>query len=143
MRRFLDFAGWTLLALAGLLMSGCATSAISTSEAQPVPADRMLSAEYSVNRPDRCLVIVKRDTGSAGSECTSRLLVDGKPVADLATGEKVTLYLPLGEHIIGADPNGECHGGLSTTSVTALRGQPATLRIQYGSNGEFTIQPSN
>src|SRR5690349_6143503 len=109
---FFRFAGWTLVGLAGVLMSGCATSSISTAEAQPVPAERLLSTEYSINRADRCLVIVKRDTGSAGSECTSRLVVDGKPVADLATGEKMSLYLPLGEHIIGADPNGQCHGGL-------------------------------
>jgi hypothetical protein len=68
--------------------------------------------------------------------------VDGKPVADLETGEKVSLYLNAGEHIIGADPNGKCHGGLSQTSITTKRDQPTTLRIRYGSNGEFTIQPA-
>ena len=139
---FAHFASLVLVVLAGVLTSGCATSSISTDAAEPVPAERILSTEHSMNRPGTCLVMVKRDTGSAGSECTSRLLVDGKPVADLATGEKVSLYLPFGEHIIGADPNGKCHGGLSTTSLTVLRDRSTTLRIRYGANGEFTIQPT-
>jgi hypothetical protein len=66
--------------------------------------------------------------------------VDGKPTADLATGEKITLYLPLGEHIISANPNAGCNGGFSSTSITARRDQPMTLRISYGANGEFMIR---
>jgi hypothetical protein len=136
------FTTLTLIASSGLVMSGCATatSSVRTVEAQPVPAERILSTEHSINRPDCGLIIVKRDTGSSGAKCTSRLIVDGKPIADLATGEKITLYLPFGEHIIGAEPNGECHGGFSTTSMTVQRGQPMTLRIRYGANGEFMIR---
>ena len=138
---FFRIASLAFVVLAGLMMGGCATSSVSTAEAQLVPADRILSSEHSMNRPDRCLVVVKRDTGSSGAQCTARLIVDGKPTADLATGEKITLYLPLGEHIISANPNGGCNGGFSATSITALRNQPMTLRIRYGANGEFMIRP--
>ena len=134
------FARLTLVAIAGGLMSGCATSSVETAEATPVPPDRILSLEHSTNRPDRCLVVVKRDTGSSGAQCTARLVVDGKPIADLATGEKISLYLPLGEHIISANPNAGCNGGFSSTSITAVRDQPLTLRIRYGANGEFMLR---
>jgi hypothetical protein len=138
-QQFVRFFTLWLIALAGLIMSGCATSSVDTAEAQPVPAERILSTEHSINRPDRCLVVVKRDTGSSGAQCTARLVVDGKPIADLATGEKISLFLPLGQHIISANPNGGCNGGFSATSIAALRDQPVTLRIRYGANGEFMI----
>ncbi len=51
-------------------------------------------------------IIVKRDSGSKGALCTSRLSVDGEPVADIKTSEKVELNLPYGEHILSVDLQG-------------------------------------
>lgn len=49
---------------------------------------------------------MKRDSGSKGALCTSRLSVDGEPVADIKTSEKVELNLPYGEHILSVDLQG-------------------------------------
>lgn len=64
------------------------------------------------------------------------------PLADLASGEKVSLYISVGDHIIGSDPNGICGGGLSEVSISARADKPTTLRIRYGSNGDYTTQPT-
>jgi len=135
-----------LLALIGLLavtllLCGCATAPISTSKAHAVPPERVLSSAYLTQRPGTCLVIVKRDTGILGSPCSSRVFVDSHPVAELATGEKVSLYLIPGEHIIGADSKA-CAGGLPEASIFARPDRPAALRIRYGTNGDFSIQPT-
>jgi hypothetical protein len=68
--------------------------------------------------------------------------VNGTPVADLDTEEKVVLHLPIGEHILSAWPNGICGGGMSEVSTTVRAGKQLNFRIGYGSNGDFSIQPT-
>jgi hypothetical protein len=48
----------------------------------------------------RGVLVVRRDKGFEGSGCDHRILVDGKPVADLRPGEIVTIYPPPGEHVV-------------------------------------------
>ncbi len=124
-----------------LALAGCATTPVSTSDAQAVPLERVFASDVLLRKPGTCLVIVKRDQGFFGSACSSRVLVDGRPVVDLATGEKVSLYLSEGDHIIGADSKA-CGGGISEVSIAARSDRPSTLRIRYGTNGEYTIQPT-
>jgi hypothetical protein len=131
-----------LLFLSIYFLAGCATTPVTTAEAKVVPASRILASEYLVRQPGSCLVIIKRDAGIGGSACSSRVSVDGHPVADVASGEKISLYVSAGDHIIGSDPNGICGGGLSEVSIAARPDKPATLRIRYGSNGDYTIQPT-
>jgi hypothetical protein len=131
-----------LTAFAIFFVAGCATSPVSTNEAAPVPPERIISDVFLATKPNTGEVIIKRDTGFGGSACSSRVFVDGSPVADLRTGEKVTLYLPLGDHIIGAEPNGICGGGLSEVSVTVKKESASVFRIRYGSNGDYDIQPT-
>lgn len=127
---------------ASLLLVACATSPISTSQAKPVPADRLILSTFSQPGPSTGEVIVKRDSGIGGSACSSKVFLDAKPVADLLTGEKVTLYLPEGEYLLGAFPNGICGGGLSETRASVKPNQTLLFRIGYGSNGDFYIQPT-
>lgn len=130
-----------LLAVAQFIC-GCATTPVSTSEARPVATDRILSSAYSSQRPGSRLVIVKRDTGMMGLTCPSRVLIDGHPVADLATGEKVSFYVAPGDHVVGAkSPSWRC-GGLAEVSITARTDRPALLRIRWGTGGEYAIQPT-
>ena len=127
---------------AAFLLSDCATTPVGTSDARTVPPARVLSTDYITQRAGTCLVVVKRDSGFGGSACSSRVFVDGQAVAGLATGEKVSLYVTPGEHIIGANPNGICGGGLSEVSIVAHIDRPSILRIRYGSNGDYSIQPT-
>ncbi len=102
------------------LTAGCATTPTPTDEAPEVPQSRMLSTNFCEPKSKTAEVTVKRDVGVMGGVCTSRVFADAVPVADLDTGERVIMYLPYGEHIISAQPNGICGGGLSEVSVTLV-----------------------
>ncbi|MFA6546884.1 MAG: hypothetical protein WCS99_20880 [Limisphaerales bacterium] len=128
--------------LAAAFFVGCATSPISNSEAKEVGQSRLLSNRYGNKRENCGEVLVKRDRGIMGSACSSRVFVNAEAVADLRVGEKVTLFLPVGDHIISSKPNGICGGGLAETSVSVVLTRPISLRIRYGSNGDYTIQPT-
>jgi hypothetical protein len=125
-----------------VVLIGCSTSPISTNSAHAVPANRVLAPGYLKPTSNSGLIIVKRDSGFLGSGCSSHVLVDGHLVANLAAGEKVSLYLSLGDHIVGADPKGICGGGLSEVPVVARMNKTTTLRIRNGPNGYFTLQPT-
>jgi len=121
--------------------SGCATAPVPTSNAKDIPQNRILSQQYLEQNPNSGEVIVKRDTGFFGSACSSRIFVDGIAIANINPGEKIILYLPLGEHILGSD-SGICGGGLSEISILAKKDRVLILRIRYGSNGDYVIQPT-
>jgi hypothetical protein len=64
------------------------------------------------------------------------------PVADLATWEKVELFLPLGEHVVGATPtNTFCGGGTSEAAVVIRPEHQKILRIASGQSGDIHLQP--
>jgi hypothetical protein len=87
-------------------------------------------------------VTIKRDSGFSGSACSSRIFVDGRPIADIRGSEKVVLYLPEGEHILSAWPNGICGGGMTEVKAVIKAGTQSSFRIGYGSNGDFSINPT-
>ena len=123
-----------------LVLVGCATQPIATSEAKEVPNSRILASRFTAKKEGAGVVIVKRDTGFMGALCSSRVFVDGTPVADIRVGEKVTLYLSPGEYIISSNPNGVCGGGLAEIRVNFSESETSTLRIRYGTSGDYTIQ---
>ena len=63
-------------------------------------------------------------------------------IAEIAPGEKVTFYLPEGEQMVAAIAAGICAGGLVEAKVLVSRSRPSVFRVSYGSNGEFSIQPT-
>lgn len=129
-----------ILAIAfAVAVSGCATQPVSNAEATSVSTDRILDSRYLQPIPDAGQVTVKRDSGMGGSACSSRIFVNAKPVADLRTSEKVVLYLPTGEYIFSAWPNGICGGGMSEVHATVKSGVELSFRVGYGSNGDFSI----
>ncbi len=78
-----------------------------------------------------------------GSACTIRVFVDAVPVADLRPAEKVELFIPLGEHVVGATANGAfCGGGVSEAAVVIRPEQQKILRIASGQSGDIYLQPS-
>ena len=118
---------------------GCATRPVSNSEATQVPSSRIIDSKFLTPTPDSGVVTVKRDSGLGGSACSSRVFVNAKPIADLQTSEKVVVYLPAGEYVFSAWPNGICGGGMSEVRATVKSGVELSFRIGYGSNGDFTI----
>ena len=123
-------------------VTGCATRPISNADALPVPAERIIDSRYSQAATDTGQITVKRDSGLGGSACSSRIFVNAKPVADLRTSEKIVLFLPAGDHVLSAWPNGACGGGMTEVRASVRTGSELTFRVGYGSNGDFTINPT-
>jgi hypothetical protein len=93
-------------------------------------------------KPGTGTVIVKRDPAFYGSGCSYRLFANGAPFADVNRGEKVQIYLPSGEHILGAKANGLCGGGNPETSFTLGAGQTRIFRVGVEASGDVKLHPT-
>jgi hypothetical protein len=126
-----------------LSLTACATQPVSIHQAAAVPISRILAPQWLSQARYTGSLIIKRDTDFMGSACTIRVFVDTLPVADLAPSEKVELFVPLGEHVIGASSTGMfCGGGTSETAVVIRPESQKILRIASGQSGDIHIQPS-
>lgn len=125
------------------LLSACATKPISTMDASPVPESRIINQQFLQKSSDKGTLLIKRDSGFNTGACSVRIFVNASPVADIRTSEKIYIFLKPGEYIIGAEANAICAGGLVETDVVIEKGKTDTLRISYGSSGEFKISPTS
>jgi len=128
-----------LLTYCCILFCSCATCPVSNFEAIMAPPDRILNTQYLAPSPNTGTVVIKRDKGFGGSACSTRLFLNGKPIADIQTSEKVVLYLPENEYVLSAWPNGICGGGMSEVTANVKTGEKLSFRVGYGSNGDFFI----
>jgi hypothetical protein len=126
------------------VLTACATSPVSIHQAALVPASRMLAPQLvsRVQSQPTGSLIVKRDSGLMGSACTIRVFIDAVPVADLAPSEKVELFVPSGEHIVGVTSNGICGGGVAEAAVVIFPERQKILRIASGQSGDIYLQPT-
>jgi hypothetical protein len=126
------------------LLTACATSPVSIHQAALVPSSRMLAPQLisQVQAQPTGSLIIKRDSGLMGSACTIRVFVDAVPVADLAPSEKVELFIPTGEHIVGVTSNGICGGGVAEAAVVIFPERQKILRIASGQSGDIYLQPT-
>jgi hypothetical protein len=129
-------------AILALLIAACATTPTTIQQASNVPSSRILAARWVSQAPYTGSLIVKRDSGFMGSACTIRVFVDAVPVADLAPAEKVEIFVPMGEHIVGVTSNGICGGGVAETAVVIGLERQKILRIASGQSGDIYLQPS-
>ena len=126
-----------------LSLMACATQPISIYQASVVPSSRILAPQLLSQAQYTGSLIIKRDAGFMGSACTIRVFVDAVAVADLAPSEKVELFIPLGEHVVGATPTDTfCGGGTSEAAVVIRPESQKILRIASGQSGDIHLQPS-
>ncbi|AUR31934.1 hypothetical protein ABM000_16880 [Morganella morganii] len=88
-----------LIPIIAAVISGCSTSAVDPGVARSVPPERVFLLNSNEDKTGEITVI--RDSGAISSMCFVTLFIDGKPVADLDTSEKVVFNVKEGEHIIG------------------------------------------
>ena len=130
-------------AFLALSIVACATQPVSIHQASAVPPARILAPQWLSQAQYTGSLIIKRDTGFMGSACTIRVFIDAVPVADLAPSEKVELFVPFGEHVVGATSNGVlCGGGTSEAAVVVRPENQKILRIASGQSGDIHLQPS-
>ena len=127
----------TVLVVAIALISGCATTPISSGQADPVPADRQL--RFRAPASNTVPVSITRDSGFVSSACATRVFVNGELAAYVRAGERVTLNVPAGEVILGAQPDGICAGGLVETQAILQLGRQIQFRIGYDHNGSIGL----
>jgi hypothetical protein len=126
-----------------LSLTACATQPVSIYQASAVPSSRILAPQLLSQAQYTGSLIIKRDTGFMGSACTIRVFVDTVPIADLGPSEKIELFLPLGEHVVGATPTDAfCGGGTSEAAVVIRPESQRILRIASGQSGDIHLQPS-
>jgi type IV pilus biogenesis protein CpaD/CtpE len=125
-----------------LLLAACATTPTALQQASNVASSRILAAQWVSQAPYTGSLVIKRDSGFMGSACTIRVFVDAVPVADLAPAEKVEIFVPMGEHIVGVTSNGICGGGVAETAVVIGLERQKILRIASGQSGDIYLQPS-
>jgi len=107
-----------IAAIAGSIC-GCATSPVSNSDAHDVPDSRMHSHQWLAPAFDTSQLTIKRDSGMMGAACAVSVFMDGEAIADLRTGEKVSLNIRPGKHLFGARATGICGGGSADTSLVS------------------------
>lgn len=133
----------TALLFGTVLLVGCATAPISNQQAEDAPSAQILNKDFLLKKDNSSVVVIKRDAGMKGSLCTTRVYIDGKPAVDLRTAQKLTVYLPVGEHIFSSQTVGACAGGVMSEHAGLVTvGKTLTLRIGSGPIGDFEIYPT-
>lgn len=124
------------------LLTACATSPVPTSEAELVPASRVINGGMLQAAVGAVAITIKRDSGMNTGACATRVWINGAPVADVRTSEKLVVYLKPGNYMLGAETNAPCAGRLAELEMIVGPNRPTTYRMGYGSSGEFALSPS-
>lgn len=82
-----------------VMLAGCSTP-VTSSDAKPVPAERVFGYQVKPQGVDYGTLVITRDTGFVSGGVAVTVSIDGKQAAALRTGERITLYVPAGEHIM-------------------------------------------
>ena len=84
------------ISVVALCLAGCATEAVSPSQAKQAPKERLLKFQ-SPGVGEQAKLIVVRDKGFLGSGCFVGVYLNQEKAAILDPGEKAEFYLKPGE----------------------------------------------
>ena len=121
---------------------GCATTPVSSQTAERVPVERVFDQARTNPSAGTHELIVTRDRGMMGVVCATEVYADGNRIANIRTGERVSIYLAVGEHIVGVKPSGACGGGTAQVEVRITPGKVTKLRVAAGQSGDIKIEHS-
>lgn len=85
-----------MVLLAGCAVNFYASTPVSFANSAVVPADRTLAFQTRTASVEP--VQIKRDTHS--SICLARIAIDGKKAMYIDSGEKATVYVRTGQHVV-------------------------------------------
>ena len=132
-----------------LFIAGCASSPVTTTDAQAVSSSAIYAPEVFIQAPNKAQITLIRDS-SFGGQCALGIYLDGKLVAGIKREEKVVMYVSPGTHIVGAGPNpngvGVCKMFAEKlrreTGITPSLDRPVKLRLAMLS-GAISITPTS
>ncbi|MFJ9531237.1 hypothetical protein [Herbaspirillum sp. NPDC101396] len=138
--------GLIVVGVTALILAGCATTPVSLGDATAVPAERIF-AQASGAAKDWPRITVVRDSGYLASGCDFGFYLDGRLAARMAVGERFSIEVPPGEHILGAAIVGRalCSFGEDQRREIASIVQPGekkVYRISARSDGGVLIEPT-
>lgn len=129
----------TFLLLIAISVVGCSTEPVLPQNAKEVNA----ATEFR-QKSNTTEVTIIRDKGFVAGGCAITSYVNGVPLAQLETGEKVRAFLPAGAVIIGAGFAGKglCSGAPKKEREFIITADtPRTLRIFTDQSGNVDILP--
>jgi hypothetical protein len=135
--------GWPMKYLVFLFMVlivSCSTSPVDPNKAKWVPKERIYK-ESKKSAKNNSKITLVRDSGLSGAACSYGFYLDYELVADLNTSEKVEIYVPSGEHLLGLAPahGGFCGGSPGLSHKTFLKeNEEKEFRM---SGGSWEIRP--
>lgn len=128
------------------LATGCATSPVASSQAKPVPAQRIFAFQDKTSK-STASIIVTRDSGFLGGGCFLAFSLDGVRAGRFDPGETASFHVEPGEHLLAVKPDAEgsglCHFATIENSAreTILReNETKNFRIMMDQNGTADIQ---
>jgi hypothetical protein len=120
-------------------LAGCATSPVGVNDSKP---GVVIQNPWLSPSPGTGEVFLIRDKGFTGSLCAETIYVDSQEVAELRTGQGISVYLPPGDHIAGVKPDGICVGGTAALSINVVAGRRQVYRVARQQSGDLKIEPS-
>lgn len=139
----------TATATAIVTLAGCTSTPVETGSAKRVPAERVYAYQTAV--PGGATLVISRDNGFwASGGCLATVLIDGKKVARIDTGEIVKFQIRPGRHIVGIAGDEEGNGlcamqigqPIKETASELTPGEEQKYRIA-GTQDGLDIRPSS
>jgi hypothetical protein len=134
------------IALFLIVVSGCAVRTVPLEEATYTQNDSEIYAfcKKMNLKDEKPNLIIIRDEGFYGSKNPHMIHIDGKPCADLMPGEKLSLTLAPGEHILGTKNKWDPFsiGRLIETEITIRGNKTSIVRDGVDANGVHHINLS-
>lgn len=132
-------------ALALVVLAGCSTSPVPSSQAKSAPANQLLKFQ---NKPvgSYATLQVIRDSGHTGSMCSMAVFIDGEKAALLDPGQKAFFYIQPGQVTLGAAYFGTGMCGMGgeriERDVSAQQNVIKKYRVFTGGDGRIDILPT-
>lgn len=125
-----------------LVLAGCATTPLPNSAANMAPSSRVLAPELQLEREGTIKLTIKRDGGMNGVLCAQKVFIDGRPVAQLRSGELVQFFVKPGRYMLAATAEGICGGGVAEAQALIESGRVNNYRISAGQDGTLALSPT-
>lgn len=119
------------------LLTGCASSPVPSSEAEPVPSSRLFAYQAIVSGGST--LVVTRDKGFVGAGCNAMVTIDGRRAAEVGAGETAKFRVAPGVHIVSAS---SCGSGLKELETTIKAGGTKKFRISIDSAMSMDLSPT-
>ena len=137
-----SFVGIVASVIALVVLAGCATTPLSNAAASVAPSSRVLAPDLQVQREGTIKLTIKRDGGFMGAACAHKVFIDGRPVAQLRSGEMVQFFVKPGRYMLGATAEGICGGGTAEAQAIVDGGRVSNYRISAGQDGTLALSPT-